>query len=186
MAESLAESLAESSAETWQRAWQRAWSQAESELSFSKNLCLVVVSSSASFSTSRRLSLPSVAAFRSLLSLVTDLSFFLTLPPSFPLNFHPSLLSTLRFHRFHTLVSLQAGGSNEKYEWTQTATEIEVKFYLRGPRKATKSSVSVAITRGSLSVGVMGDGDLEEVLTEGELFEEVEKEDCGWLIDTDR
>jgi hypothetical protein len=69
--------------------------------------------------------------------------------------------------------------------WTQTEEELEIKMKVPGGRVSTRQAF-VEITKTTLSVGVEGPGGLEQVLMDGTLFAEVEKDDCNWSIEADQ
>jgi hypothetical protein len=81
----------------------------------------------------------------------------------------------------------KAGGTTDKYAWIQTEEEVEIKFFVKASYgRVSKSTVSVDIGSHSLSVGIrQQDSEIEEVVVDGPLFAEVEKDDCAWLITTE-
>jgi hypothetical protein len=71
------------------------------------------------------------------------------------------------------------GGSTDRYVWTQTLQEVEVRVPL--PQGTKAKHLSVDIKRRSFNVEFKADGG--EALMSGSLHADVKPEDCVWTLD---
>ena len=72
------------------------------------------------------------------------------------------------------------GGRTDKYVWTQTLEEVEMKIDV--PKNTTGKDCIVTFESHHLKVKLKGE---KEYIINGELHDEVDSDECTWTLDTE-